>query len=158
MLIYRSPRAVRVHTALALSRRRMSSYRMAIALATTAATMSVAACYSTSTAPSNPIIGFNPQSITLTTVPGGSATGAVSVVNTTGTALFGLIISVGTYSGNSAGWLTASLAGEATPTPLTLTADATNLAPGNYSATVNVSATDARPPTATLTVKLNVTP
>jgi len=152
MLIYRAPRAVRVHTALAQSRRRLSSYRMSIALA--AATIALSGCSSTSPKPQ---IGFNPQSITLVTVVGGKASGAVSVVNVTGSALSGLTSSVGAYTGNAVGWLTASLGGEATPTPLTLTADALNLSAGNYAAVVYVSSASASPPTASITVKLTVT-
>lgn len=109
MLIYRAPRAVRVHTALAQSRRRMASYRISIALASAAITLG--ACTYSSSPPSNPIIGFQPQSITLTTVPGGTAKGAVSVVNVVGTELAGLTTSVGPYTGNGANWLTVDLAG-----------------------------------------------
>jgi hypothetical protein len=154
MLIYRAPRAVRVHTALAQSRRRMASYRISIALA--AAAITLGACTYSSSPPSSPIIGFQPQSITLTTVPGGTAKGTVSVVNVVGTELAGLSASVGPYSGNGANWLSVSLAGGSAPTPLSLTADAAGLGSGSYSATVNVTAFDARPPTSTLTVHLNV--
>ena len=154
MLIYRAPRAVRVHTALSQSRRRMASYRMSIALA--AAAITLGGCTYTSSPPSNPIIGFQPQSITLTTVPGGTAKGAVSVVNVVGTELAGLSTSVGTYAGNGANWLTVSLNGLTAPTPLQLNANAATLSAGSYSATVNVTAFDARPPSATLTVHLNV--
>ncbi len=154
MLIYRAPRAVRVHTALAQSRRRMASYRISIALA--AAAITLGACTYSSSPPSNPIIGFQPQSITLTTVPGGTAKGAVSVVNVVGTELAGLTTSVGPYSGNGANWLTVSLAGGNAPTPLNLSANAANLSAGTYAATVNVTAFNARPPTSTLTVHLNV--
>jgi hypothetical protein len=132
----------------------MASYRISIALA--AAAITLGACTYSSSPPSNPIIGFQPESITLTTVPGGTAKGAVSVVNVTGTELFGLSTSVGTYSGNGANWLTVSLAGVSAPTPLNLSADAATLTAGSYSATVNVTAPDARPPTSTLTVHLNV--
>jgi hypothetical protein len=154
MLIYRAPRAVRVHTALAQSRRRMASYRISIALA--AAAVSLGACTYTSSPPSNPIIGFQPQSITLTTVPGGTAKGAVSVVNVVGTELIGLTTTVGPYSGNGANWLSVSLSGGSAPTPLNLSANAAGLGAGSYTATVNVTAGDARPPTSTLTVHLNV--
>ncbi len=152
MLIYRPPRGARVHASIVLGRHRLSSYRMSLAVAAASAAI---AC--SSTAP-NPKIGFNPTTITLTTVVGGTATGAVSVVNVTGSTLSGLNAAVGAYSTNALGWLSVTLESGATPTPLELVANAGNLSAGKYSAVVNVSAAAASPPTATLTVNLTVSP
>jgi hypothetical protein len=152
MLIYRPPRGARVHWSIMLGRQRLSSYRMSLAVAAASAAL---ACGST--APKSKI-AFNPSSITLTTVVGGTATGEVSVVNVTGSTLTGLNAAVGAYSTNASGWLSASLGGGATPTPLSLVADAGNLSAGKYSAVVNVSDASASPPTATLTVNLTVSP
>lgn len=153
MLIYRAPRAVRVHAALAQARRRMRPYQASLALAAISS-LALAACSSTSPKPK---IGFNPSTVTLSTVAGGTASGSVTVVNVTGSSLDGLTAAVGAYSTGASGWLTATLATTTTPTPLQLVANGANLSAGNYSAVVNVSAVGASPPTATLTVNLTVT-
>jgi hypothetical protein len=151
MLIYRSPRGARIHGSAMSARQRLSLYRMSLAIAAASAAL---ACSSTSP---KPRIGFDPGTITLTTVVGGTATGEVSVVDATASGtLSGLNAAVGAYSNNASGWLTATLTGGATPTPLHLAVNAGNLNAGKYSAVVNVSAAAASPPTATLTVNLTV--
>jgi hypothetical protein len=116
--------------------------------------LGVSAC--SSTAP-KPKITFSPSTITLSAVPGGSASGSVTVNNGGGGTLDGLGAAVGAYSSGASGWLTATIATATAPTALSLVADATSLQAGSYSAVVNVSDAAASPPTQTLTVNLTVT-
>jgi hypothetical protein len=108
-----------------------------------------------STAP-KPKIGFQPSTITLTATAGASAGGSIAVKNIGGGTLSGLAVAVGAYSNGASGWLTATLATANAPTSLILSADATDISAGSYSAVVNVSAAGASPPTATVTVHLTV--
>jgi len=124
------------------------------ALAIGAALLAASAC--SSTAP-KPKISFSPSSVTLTAVAGGTASGAVTVNNSGGGTLQGLGAAVGAYSTGASGWLTANLATATAPTALNLSADATSLSAGSYSAVVNVSDAAASPVTSTLTVNLTVT-
>jgi len=116
----------------------------------------MAAGCGSSTAPKAKI-AFAPSTVTLTAVAGGTASGSVAVRNSGGGSLTGLSAAVGAYSTGASGWLTATLATANAPTAINLVADATSLTAGSYQAVVNVSATDASPPTATLTVTLTVT-
>jgi hypothetical protein len=126
-----------------------------LALSAAALAVTVGACGS-STAP-KPKIAFAPATISLTAVTGGTATGSAAVRNAGGGTLNGLSASVGAYSNGASGWLTATLANADAPTAVNLSADASLLNPGAYTAVVNVSAATASPPTASMTVNLTVT-
>lgn len=133
---------------------RRRRYTFASMFAIGAVLLGASAC--SSTAPKAKI-AFSPSSITLTAVPGGSASGSVTVNNGGGGTLDGLGAAVGAYSSGASGWLTATIATATAPTALNLVADATSLPAGSYSAVVNVSDAAASPPTETLTVNLTVT-
>jgi hypothetical protein len=111
-------------------------------------------CSSTSPKPK---IAFAPNTVTLTTVAGGTASGSVEIKNAGGGSLMGLSTTVGAYSTGGSGWLTATMTNADAPTSLTLVGDASNLTAGTYQAVVIVSATAASPPTGSLTVTLQVT-
>jgi hypothetical protein len=77
----------------------------------------------------------------------------VSVSSTSGS-LSGLSFSIN-YSGAASGWLSAQLSAMETPAQLTVSADIESLAPGSYSATLTLSATQPAS-TKDLSVELNV--
>jgi hypothetical protein len=98
----------------------------------------------TVSASSNPTIGLTPSSRTFTATAGGAspATQTVSVTNVGGGTLNNLAVGTITYgSGQTTGWLSASLNQTTAPATVTLTATTGSLAAGTYTATVPVTST-----------------
>lgn len=91
-----------------------------------------------------PVISVNPGSATFATWGGAAlpASQAVQITNTGGGTLSGLQVSIGSYVGGSAGWLTATFSGGTTaPTTLLLQPNTTALTAGPRTAVVTISST-----------------
>lgn len=105
-----------------------------------------------------PTISVNPSSVAFATWGGAALPGsqAVQITNTGGGTLSGLSASVGSYTGTSPGWLTATFSGGTTaPATLTLRPNTTALTAGTRTAVVTVSS--AVPGVASRTVTVTYT-
>jgi fibronectin type 3 domain-containing protein len=97
-------------------------------------------------AAAQPVIALSPTSLSFTATAQGSSPPlrTVTVTEAGGNAaLGGLAVEVAYPAGQPAGWVMASLASSSAPTQLSVGAALGALSPGNYSATVRVSATGA---------------
>src|SRR5439155_952320 len=93
-----------------------------------------------------PAIALNPTIVSFSATPGGAnpAPQTVSVTNGGGGTLSGLAVGTISYgTGQSTGWLSASLSGSTAPATLTLSATSGSLAAGTYTATVAVTSSVA---------------
>jgi fibronectin type 3 domain-containing protein len=88
-----------------------------------------------------PAIALGANTAAFNAVQGGGdpASQTVTVTNSGGGTLSGLTVSVSYASGQPTGWLSATLGSTTAPTDITLTAATGSLAPGSYSATVQVN-------------------
>jgi hypothetical protein len=96
-------------------------------------------------------------SVPMATIPGSTVQETVEVTNGGGRPLTGLAAAV-TYLTGTPGWLTPQLSTTTAPATLTLRANATGLAQGNYTANVVVSSTVAGVASRTIGVALTVGP
>ena len=107
-----------------------------------------------------PSIVVATQAATLTASTGGDvASMSISVTNGGGGTLRGLSVGPASYgSGQPTGWLAASLSAATAPASLTLTASPAGLQPGQYTASVGLSATNASNSPQTIAVTFIITP
>lgn len=109
--------------------------------------------------PAPPAITVSSPAVILNGTAGGPdpAPTAVVIANGGGGLLTGLYPSVTHTPGEPTGWLAVSLSPTVAPATLTITASTSALAPGSYSALIEIAATDASIAPAVLTVTLNAT-
>jgi hypothetical protein len=107
-----------------------------------------------------PSIVLATQTATLSAIAGGdNASMSISVTNGGGATLRGLSLGQPSYgSGQPVGWLAASLSASTAPASLTLTASPAGLPPGQYTASVALSSTNASNSPQTIAVTFVVTP
>jgi hypothetical protein len=105
-----------------------------------------------------PSIQLSSGQLTLALVQGstGAARDSVEITNGGGGSLSGLAASVSYTSGQPTGWLTVTLAGTTAPTRLSARATAGSLAPGTYTATVNLTSTSIGSPRISIPVELRI--
>ncbi|MCU0625560.1 MAG: hypothetical protein MUF21_03610 [Gemmatimonadaceae bacterium] len=107
-----------------------------------------------------PRIGGDPGTLTFRTQAGTTPTTSstqVALINAGTGALTGLSLGPTVYGSGAAGWLTASLAGTAAPTSVTVVADWAGLAAGTYTATIPVRSSVAGVAVLDVPVTLTVT-
>lgn len=104
-----------------------------------------------------PAIIVDPSVVTFAAQENGLSPPAESVLVRADGPLDGLSASIGHAPGRPSGWLTVRLSDDAAPASLTLSATTDGLAPGQYDATVMLTAPDAAADR-TLTVILTVSP
>jgi uncharacterized membrane protein len=108
---------------------------------------------------STPQIGLSANTAAFSATAGGPAPAnqSINVTNTGGGTLDALAVTV-TYTSGPPGWLSATLAGTAAPTIITLAAGTAALPPGTYDATVSVSSNAATNSPQAIAVTLIVAP
>jgi hypothetical protein len=118
----------------------------------------VAVTFIVAAAPVPPAIGLGATTASFSAAEGGAnpASQSVSVSNTGGGTLDDLTAAIVYGSGQPAGWLTATLGSATAPTQLTLQAVTGSLAPGTYTATVEVRSAKASNSPQTVAVTFQV--
>jgi hypothetical protein len=109
------------------------------------------------TVSASPVIGLAPLTVDFVAVQNGASPGdrTVSVSNAGGGTLGSLTTGI-RYTAGQAGWLSASMSGSTAPAALLLSVNQGSLAPGTYTAAVDVVSPEASNSPAAVTVTLTV--